>query len=145
MTAPTNHEITGPVLLFDGECGLCNRVVRSLLRGDRVGTLRFAPLQGPAAQEFLRAHGLPTDDFATLVFIPDWSRRAGNDFLVRTDGVIAALRATGATKRAALLGLLPRAVRDAGYRMVARWRTKIFGPWQSCPLPRPEWAERFFS
>lgn len=145
MTAPINQARSSPVLLFDGECGLCNRVVRALLRFDRLGTLRFAPLQSPAAQEFLRAHGLPADDFETLVFVPDWSQRAGKEFLLRTDGAIAALRAVGATRRATLLALAPRAVRDAGYRLVARWRAKVFGPWRSCPLPRPEWAERFFS
>jgi predicted DCC family thiol-disulfide oxidoreductase YuxK len=37
---------TGPVLFFDGECGLCNRVVRLMLRLDRRGRLRYAPLQG---------------------------------------------------------------------------------------------------
>lgn len=143
MTAPTDHERPGPVLLFDGDCGLCNRVVRRLLRLDARGVLRFAPLQGPAAQEFLRTHGLPTGHFETLVFVPDWSRRAEKNFALRTDGVIAALRAAGATRRAALLAAVPRGLRDAGYRLIARWRHRIFGPWRSCPLPQPEWAGRF--
>jgi predicted DCC family thiol-disulfide oxidoreductase YuxK len=133
----------GPVLLFDGECGLCNRVVRWLLKIDRRGVLHFAPLQGPAAQDFLRTHGLPTTDFDTLVFVPAWSQRAETLFLLRTDGVIAALRAAGATTRAALLALCPRPLRDAGYRGIARMRYKIFGPWRACPLPRPEWRARF--
>lgn len=134
-----------PVLLFDGECGLCNRVVRLLLRLDQRGRLRFAPLQGPAAQEFLRAHGLPAADFSTLVFVPDWTRRAEKTFLLRTDGAIAALRAGGGVGRwlAAMLAIVPRSLRDAGYKFVARTRYKIFGPWKACPLPRPEWAARF--
>jgi predicted DCC family thiol-disulfide oxidoreductase YuxK len=135
---------TGPVLLFDGECGLCNRVVRMLLRLDRRGALRFSPLQGPPAQAFLRGHGLPTEDLSTLVFIPDWSRRDGPGHLLRTDGVAAALRAAGRPVPAALLSLRPRPVRDAAYRLVARTRRRIFGPWSDCPLPRPEWRERFF-
>lgn len=159
MTATHDSPGAGPVLLFDGECGLCNRVVRRLLRLDTRGVLRFAPLQGPAAQEFLRRHGLPTDDFDSLVFVPDWSRRddpladstgspqagsgQGKNFLLRTDGVIAALHAIGAASHAWPLRLLPRAVRDAGYRLVARWRYRVFGPWKTCPLPRPEWAARF--
>jgi predicted DCC family thiol-disulfide oxidoreductase YuxK len=143
--APSSPETFGPVLLFDGECGLCHRVVRALLRTDRIGALRFAPLQSPAAREFLRTHGLPADDFDTLVFVPDWSRRGEKIFLLRTDGAIAALRAVGATRRATLLGAVPRALRDAGYRIVARWRTTFFGPWQTRPLPRAEWVERFFS
>lgn len=143
MSAPNDHARPGPVLLFDGECGLCNRVVRRLLQFDRRGVLRFAPLQGPAAQEFLGRQRLPTDDFETLVFVPDWARRGDKDFLLRTDGVIAALRAIGATRHAVPLMLLPRVLRDAGYRLVARWRQKFFGPWQACPLPRPEWTARF--
>src|SRR5688500_7691993 len=39
------------VLLYDGTCGLCNGAVQLVLRHDRRGTLRFAPLQG----EFGRA------------------------------------------------------------------------------------------
>lgn len=134
------------MLFFDGECGLCNRLVRLLLRFDRDAQLRFAPLQGPAAQSYFRAHRLPTTDFETLVFVPDWSRRDRPEYLVRTAGVIAALRATGggaARLLAAFLSLFPGALRDAGYRVVGRWRYRIFGPWQPRPLARPEWAGRF--
>ena len=84
-----------PVLFFDGECGLCNRLVRLLLRLDRKAVLRFGPLQGSTAQQYLRTHGLPTADFDTLIYAPDWNRREFPEFLVRTAGVIAALRATG--------------------------------------------------
>jgi len=134
-----------PVLLFDGECGLCNRVVRRLLAFDRSGRLHFAPLQGPSAQAYLASHGLPTQDFSSLVFVPDWNHRERPDFALRTTGVIAALRVCGGWGRffAGLLAILPAPLRDAGYRVVARWRMKIFGPWRSCPLPRPEWAARF--
>jgi predicted DCC family thiol-disulfide oxidoreductase YuxK len=135
-----------PVLLFDGECGLCNRVVRLLLRLDRRGVLRFTPLQGASAQEFLRAHGLPTKDFSTLVFVPDWSRPERPDYRLRTDGVIAALRATGGAGSllAALMAVFPVVLRDAAYRLVARARYWVFGAWPACPLPRPEWNDRFF-
>ena len=131
-----------PVLLFDGECGLCHRVVRLLLRLDQRGVLRFAPLQGPAGQACLRAHGLPTEDFSTLVFVPDRLQGA-TKLLLRTDGVIAALRAVGRPGLAAWLAVVPRGLRDAGYKFVARVRHRIFGPWRARPLPRTEWAARF--
>ncbi len=136
---------SGPVLLYDGDCGLCNRVVRLLLRLDRAERLRFARLRGEAGQAYLRAHGLPAADFDSLVFVPDWSRREQREFLLRTDGVIAALRVCGgvATELAAVLEVVPVRWRDAGYRLVARWRYRIFGQWRPRPLARPEWAERF--
>jgi predicted DCC family thiol-disulfide oxidoreductase YuxK len=143
MPAPAAPD---PVLLFDGECGLCRRVVHLLLRLDRRGQLRFTPLQGAPAQEFLRIHGLPTEDFSTLVFVPDWAQRNRTDFQVRTDGVIGALRAIGGAGPAVARGLafVPRSWRDAGYRLVARGRTRLFGPWRDGPGRRPEWAARIF-
>jgi len=138
---------SGPVLLYDGECGLCNRVVRLLLRLDGGERLRFARLQSDSGQAYLRAHGLPAADFDSLVFVPDWSRCEQREFLLRTDGVIAALRVCGGlgTELAGILAVLPVRWRDAGYRLVACWRYRIFGQWRPRPLARPEWAERFLA
>lgn len=147
MTARARHDDPGPVLFFDGECGLCHRLVRFLLRIDREGRLRFAPLQGPTAQAYLRRHGLPTEDFDTLIYVPDWSRREQPEYLFRTNGVIAAHRAIGGALARTLsdvVALFPAKVRDAGYRVIGHWRYRIFGPWRPRPLARPEWAERFF-
>ncbi|MBL9209228.1 MAG: DUF393 domain-containing protein [Opitutaceae bacterium] len=138
--------VAGAVLFFDGECGLCQRLVRLLLRLDRGARLRYAALQSPVAQAYLRRHGLPVADFDSLVFVPDWRRREQREFLVRTAGALAALRVTGngpARFAAGVLGLVPERLRDAGYRCVARVRHRVFGAGQERPLDRPEWAERF--
>ncbi len=144
---PSAHDssVFGPVLLFDGGCGLCHGIVRALLRLDCQARLRFAPLQGPAAQAYLRTHGLPTADFDTLVYVPAWARRDRREFLLRTAGMIAALRAIGGVGRplAAILALVPAGGRDAAYRGVARWRHRIFGAWRPHPVVRPDWAGRF--
>lgn len=137
---------TGPVLLFDGTCGLCNRCVRLLLRIDRHARLRFAPLQGPSAQAYLRRHGLPTDDFDSLLFVPDWVKQEQGGHLSRTDGVVAALRTCGGFGAGcgAVLGWIPAGWRDAGYKVIARWRYRLWGEWRPRPLARAEWAARFF-
>lgn len=144
-TAPLPSDLRGPVLFFDGECGLCNRLVRALLRLDRRGVLHFAPLQGATAQGYLRRHGLPTEDFDTLIFVPEWTRAEFPEHRVRTAGAIGALRAAGGPGNflAALLAIFPAPVRDAGYRVVGRLRYRLFGPWRPRPLPRLEWAARF--
>jgi predicted DCC family thiol-disulfide oxidoreductase YuxK len=41
------------------------------------------------------------------------------------------------------LGWIPRALRDAGYRLVARWRYRIWGRMENCPIPTPEERGRF--
>jgi predicted DCC family thiol-disulfide oxidoreductase YuxK len=140
---PSGYE-GSPVLLFDGECGLCQRIVRVLLRCDRRGELRFAPLQGPAAQGYLRSHGLPTADFDSLVFVPDWSRPDRGDHRLRTDGAVAALRAAGGPRWViGLISAWPPAWRDGAYRLIARWRYRIFGRSRAGVLDRPEWRGRF--
>jgi predicted DCC family thiol-disulfide oxidoreductase YuxK len=135
----------GPVLLFDGECGLCHRVVRGLLKCDRRERLRFAPLHGAAAQVWLRERGLPTTDFTTLIFVHNWVGPAREDYLERTAAVIAALRLCNRCGRslALLLGLIPRPIRDAGYRAVSRVRQRLFGRPPPVPFSDPCLARRF--
>lgn len=135
-----------PVLLFDGECGLCNGVVRFLLRQDTAARLHFAPLQSGPAQEYLRAQGLPTADFDSLVFVRDWNQPAHGAFLLRTDGALAACAEVGGLA-GALAGfrVLPAWFRDACYRLVARWRYRLFGVYRPTPLPNPAWEKQFLS
>jgi predicted DCC family thiol-disulfide oxidoreductase YuxK len=141
MTAPPPPQ---PVLLYDGECGLCARVVRRLLRSDRAGRLRFAPLQGPAARDYLRGRGLPTRDFDSLVFVPDWHRPADFAPQLRTDGALAAAAVVGGGWRAfTWMRIVPAWLRDPGYRLIARVRYVLFGRARPEMLARPEWADRF--
>ena len=133
-----------PVLLYDGECGLCQAVVRWMLTHDQRGVLCFAPLQGKTAQAFLRSHRLNTTDFDSLVFVADLAQ-VDTSFHLRTAGVLAALRELGGCWRAVarMLVVVPVAWLDAIYRLVARLRYRIFGHHEPTPLPDPNWAKRF--
>lgn len=135
---------SSPVLLYDGECGLCNFVVRRLLRSDPNGRLRFAPLQSAPAQAYLRAKGLPTEDFDSLVFVPNWEAPDHDEPLFRTDGALAAAAEVGgAWKLVAWMRVLPAWLRDPFYKLVARTRYALFGEYKPSPLPDPAWAKRF--
>lgn len=133
-----------PVLLYDGECGLCNRLVRSLLRSDRAGKLSYAPLQGQPAQNYLRQQGLPRTDFDSLVFVPDWDNPVAHDYRLRTDGALAACAVVGGGWGVlAGLRVVPVVLRDPFYKLVARTRYALFGKYRPVPLERPEWEQRF--
>ena len=43
----------------------------------------------------------------------------------------------------ALFGVLPTAVLDLGYDLVARYRYRVFGRFDQCVLPRPGQRSRF--
>ncbi len=134
------------MLLYDGGCRLCNRCVRALLRADKVGRLHYAPLQSAPARAYLRAQGLPEEDFASLVFVPNWNRPGERKYLLRTDGALAACAEVGGGWRVlAWLRIVPRALRDPFYKAVARSRYALFGEYQPTPLPDPEWEKRFLT
>lgn len=133
-----------PVLFYDGECGLCNAVVRFLLREDDGAVLRFAPLQSPLGQRLLKRFGLPTEEFDSILFVPDLN---GDRHALRTAGVLGVLDALGGVWRVMARGarLVPAPIRDFAYKGVARTRYAVFGAYRPSPLPDPAWESRFLS
>ena len=136
------------ILLYDGVCGLCNRFVRFVLERDRAGTFRFAALQSEFARAALARHGLDADALETVyVLRPAGEGEAsGEAVLARSAAVLFVLSRLGrpwAWLRA--LGILPAPVLDLGYRLVARYRYRLFGRSDACRLPEPGWTERFIA
>lgn len=141
---PVRDDARRPVLLYDGECGLCAAIVRLLLREDVAGRLRFAPLQGSAAQDYLRSRGLPTADFESLVFVPDWGRPGSLEPLLRSAGALAAADEPGGICRVfSWLRILPESWADTAYRGVARVRGVFGRPAAAFPGENPAVAARF--
>lgn len=139
-----NDPVGGPhVLLYDGECGFCHRVVRFVLARDRKGTFRFAALQSAvAARELTRFGGRP-QDLTTFYVIEDYGT-AGATVHGRARAVWVVADALGWPWRAAsLLRVLPAAWTDAAYRLVARHRHGILGLAERCFVPPAEQRSRF--
>lgn len=125
-----------PVLLFDGDCGLCARSVQFVYRRDPEGLFRFAPLGSPVGRELVERSGVRAAG-DTLVLL-DRGR-----ILVRSEAVRAILlRLPGWHWAGWLLGLVPRPLRDLGYRLVARVRRWVVPPPRACPLPDPRIRSR---
>lgn len=129
------------VLLYDGICGLCNRLVRFVLKRDARAHFRFASLQSPYAGRILRRHGLDPTDLDTLYLIEEPDGLVAN----RSDAVIFILRKLGGfwTVIALAMRTLPRPLRDWGYSVAACRRYRVFGKYEACPLPEPKYRERF--
>jgi predicted DCC family thiol-disulfide oxidoreductase YuxK len=135
-----------PILLYDGVCGLCNRLVRFILRRDHQGKFRFASLQSALAARFLARHDLDPRDLDTIYLVVNPDSQVPPEFLLsRSDAVLFVLKQLGPLWRpvAFLLQLLPKSVRDFVYNAVARHRYRIFGRFESCPLPRAQDRSRF--
>ena len=126
------------IIVFDGVCALCNGWVDFLLARDRGGHYRFAAMQSLAGRRLLATHGLDPDDPASFLLLDRHGAHTDTDAIAR---VLAGLG--GAWRLAALGRLLPRAVRDRLYRVVARNRYRLFGRRDACRMPDPAQRHRF--
>lgn len=117
-------------------------MVRRLVRADRRGALRFAPLGGTTRREVELRLGQEIPE-ETIVLISDW-RGARARVATRSDAIAAIAGIVGGWWRPlAWMYVLPRELRDAGYDFVARRRTRWFGRLDACRTPSPAEAERF--
>ena len=85
-----------PIILYDGVCGLCNRLNQFVLRRDREGIFRFASLQSPLAARILARHGSNPQDLDTVYVVlnHDLTKQAQWDerLLPRSEAVIFVLK-----------------------------------------------------
>lgn len=126
-----------PVLLFDGACGLCSQAVRFVAEEDRTGRIGLAPLQSETGQRLLHEHGIPTETMDTMVFI------CGERAYVRTDAALAVAACLGGLWRLTTVArIIPRKLRDAAYRSLAKNRHRLFGATPACGLPSSELRKR---
>ena len=170
VSPPAADSVAHPILLYDGVCGLCNRLVQFILRRDPGGVFRFASLQSPLAGRILARHGADAGDLDTVYVVVNCDQ-ADEKLLARSDAAIFILRHLGAaslrsagrakapvpTRATAtatpgsafwrvsgfLLQGVPRTVRDWGYGVVARNRYRLFGRYDTCLLPGKDTRGRF--
>ncbi|MGW0160182.1 thiol-disulfide oxidoreductase DCC family protein [Mycobacterium sp. NPDC003323] len=139
-TTPT--DANPPVLLYDGVCGVCNGGVRTILRFDRRGTLRFAALDSDFARDIIARHprlaGLDS-----VVFVRD---PGGADETVSTESAALLQVADylgGYWKLALAARVIPGVVRDRLYAAFAKVRYHVGGKYDTCPIPSPQVRSRF--
>ena len=129
----------GDVVLYDGSCGLCSRSVRFIAAHDPAGRFRFAALDSAIAGEVLHGARVPSQLPDSVVLV-----EADGSVLVESDAALTILgRLDGRARHLARLRIVPRPLRDAVYRLIARTRYRIFGRHDACELPAPWLRERF--
>jgi len=136
---------TDVIVLYDGVCGLCSRIVSFLLPRDRAHRIHFAALQGPVAAELLRRNGQPpVDGDPQSIILVEAPGTADERLSHRSDAALRLARALpGGWPVLAALLVVPRLVRDWVYDRVANNRYRIFGRLDACTLPSPENRARF--
>jgi predicted DCC family thiol-disulfide oxidoreductase YuxK len=143
MTEVERNAIEGrALLLYDGVCALCNGVVQFLMKHDRLDRFRYAPLQSSLGREVLARFDIYA--FPDGVMLLTDALTPAEHLYQRSDAVAAPLERLSMPWRLVgrVLRLVPRPLRDWGYGIVARFRYRLFGRYDTCPLPPPEQRSR---
>lgn len=127
-----------PTILFDGVCNLCNGSIQFILKRDPRARFRFASLQSESGRRLVTENGLDPDVLSSVILIED-----GKVYRESTAALRIARHMSGAWKLLRVFVLIPRPIRDAVYRMIARNRYRWFGKSETCWLPTPELRARF--
>jgi predicted DCC family thiol-disulfide oxidoreductase YuxK len=136
------------LFIFDGRCGLCNRSVRWFLTRDRLDRLRFVPSESPRVAGVLARHGLDAaaaTGNSGSILVAQSLDTPSERLLSRSDAVLALLAQLPSPwpTVAGTLRLIPRPLRDLAYRLVARWRYRVWGRLETCPIPTAKERSRF--
>lgn len=120
---------TKALIIFDGECNLCNGVVGWLLKFAPQHLFHFIPFQSPHGQNLLRMHGFPTQQLETVILIDQDGLKTHSDGFLKITSKIPKWQ-----RVSALLAFIPRLLRDYIYKTASRNRLKWFGKSKSCTI-----------
>jgi predicted DCC family thiol-disulfide oxidoreductase YuxK len=126
-----------PILLFDGECGFCNKSIQFLLKHEKNKRLHFAPLQSEVGQ-VLRNYFEISAKTDSVILIKNHAAYIKS---------CAALRLTlymkGLWPAMMAFVIIPPFLRNLVYDFIAKRRMKWYGKVENCALLADEDNKRF--
>ncbi len=128
------------VLLFDGSCGVCNRLVTFIVRRDRRACFYFASLQGAAGRGLLARTGRSLMNLTTL-YIVSGSATARPTALERSRALFLIAASLGWPWNLLLVfRIVPAALLDRCYDFLSRYRYRVAGRQARCPYRPPAYG-----
>ena len=128
------------IILFDGVCNFCNGTVNFIIERDLEGYFKFAPLQSEIGEKLLAENSIDKTATDSVVLIED-----GKAYTHSTAALKVARKLDGAWRWVYYLIFVPGFIRDAFYKLFAKYRYKLFGKKDECMLPTPEIRARFLT
>ncbi|MFT5248411.1 MAG: putative DCC family thiol-disulfide oxidoreductase YuxK [bacterium] len=133
-----NTESKYKVILFDGVCNLCNASVNFVIRNDKKGVFKFAPLQSDFGETTLKTHRINSKDTDSIILIDD-----DKCYTKSSAALYIAKGLSGAYPLLFGFIIVPKFMRNLVYDFVAKNRYKWYGKKESCMVPTPELKEKF--
>lgn len=125
-----------PVILFDGVCNLCNAMVKFIIKRDKKGSIKFAPLQSEAAGELIDPSLIKEMD--SFVFIEH-----GRPYIKSAGALRVCKYLRAPWPLLYFFIIVPAFIRDGVYDFVAARRYNWFGRKNECMIPTAELKANF--
>ena len=124
-------------MVYDGVCGLCSRLLQFLLARDRRGAFAFASLQSAMGRAVVERLGGDPTELTSFYVLADY-RTGHSRLFARSKAALFVAGQLGWPWKAAVLArVLPSALLDCAYNVIARNRYRLFGRFEQClPTPR---------
>ena len=130
------------LILVDGLCIFCNRLVATIAKHDKPGRFFFVHIQSPLGQAILTRHQHDPSDIDTIYLVTDAGTARER---LHLDGAAGRLIWPALFRAAVVLRFVPLFVLNLQYRVLARIRYRLFGAADQCIVPSPELRARVLS
>lgn len=137
MNDPTDDH---SIVVFDGDCIVCNRWVKYIISRDPWDRFRFAASGSEAGERLLRAYGVLEAAMFSMILVE------GGRIYQRSSAILRIGRQLrGVWPIVWVAVVIPEPVRDWVYDKFAAHRYFFFGRRTACELPGPGMVHRFIS
>ena len=130
--------ITKKIIFYDGHCNLCNGFVNAIIKLDKKSIFLFAPLNGNHAKNLLKKNKIKNTTIDSVVLFNN------NSISYKSKAVIEILISLGGIYRGLVITkIIPRAILDWLYDIVAKNRYSWFGKHDRCMVPDKKIISKF--
>lgn len=129
------------IIIFDSECGLCNKTVQLIIKYDPNKLFKFTSLQSNYGKLLLHKMGGSTANWNSIILVE------GDKYFIKSAAVINILRELhGYSVLYHIIKLFPRIFLDSLYTLIAKTRYKLFGKTDHCEIyQKKEFTERIIT
>lgn len=127
------------IIVFDGVCNFCNRIVQIIIRHDPSCQIHFAAQQSEAGILLLQKYAIK-ESTSSVVFITKGMVYFQSDAVIEIAKLL-----TGWPSIFKYSTIVPRFLRNGIYKLIAANRYRLFGKQATCMVPREEDKRRFLN
>ena len=132
-----NNLKNNDVIIYDGICVLCNKYIKWVLDKDKENLFLISNLQSKFTEE--KFPELRKIDSVAVI-------KKNGEIVQKSKAVNHILKSINRLiLLRIILNILPLSISNLFYDIVAKSRYKVFGKYDSCQLPEPEYKSRFIA